>query len=164
MAFIINRKAGEGQFIRTPGIYKGTIQFPREIECTPKGDTKIKLEFVTTSGKVVDDYINSEKMWWKLNNLLAAIDPKGEKYAADGVELDFTDTQNFIAFVRKMDGAEICFAVYTETYRKQDGTEGVAVRTRPMDSSRGRKQLNPAILAQIEAAEKAAEGPDEVPF
>jgi hypothetical protein len=165
MSFKINRKESGSQYIRTPGIWAGKIVFPSEIDCTPKGDTRVRLEYVTVNGeRVTDDYINKESVWWRINVLIAAIDPDGKKFGADGVELDFTKDQNFITFLRALDGIDIKFATWTETYKKGDGSEGTAVRVKPLDPKRGRKQIAPAALAQIEAAEKAAEGPDEVPF
>ncbi len=165
--FKIDRNAApESSWIKPPGIYSGTIKFPAEIECTPKGETKIRLEFVTESGaKATDDIINAESLWWKLNVLLAAADPDGSKInIPNGQSADFSKNSNFIEFVRKFDGLAVTFAVYLETYQKKDGSQGTATRLRPMDPRKGRTQLPAKALEQIKKAEDEAEGPDEVPF
>jgi hypothetical protein len=158
--------APPSSFIKTPGVYSGTIQIPKEMDCTSKGDLRIKVEFVTPSGeKVTDDYINLESMYWKLNVLLGAADPDGTKIKiVDGENLDFSQNQRFIDFLKKFQDCEISFAVFTETFTKKDGSEGTAIRVKPLDPRRGMNQLPPKARAQIEAAKLAAEGPDEVPF
>lgn len=165
--FKIDRNApAPSAYLKTPGIYRGTIVFPKELECTPKGETKIRLEYITESGdKASDDFINSDKMHWKLNVLLAAVDPAGTKInVKDGADFDFTKDQNFINFLKQFDGHQLSFVGFTETYQKKDGSEGQAYRVRPLDPRKGRTQIPQKVLDQIKAAEIAAEGPDEVPF
>lgn len=165
--FKIDRNAGpQGTYIKTAGIYSGTIAFPKTIECTPKGDTKVSLQYTTEDGATAsDDFINIEKMWWKLNVLLAAVDPDGTKIkVGDGHEVDLTKGQEFINLLKQFDGHTLKFAVWPETYQKHDGTQGTAYRVRPMDPRKTTAQLPPVARDAIKAAIAAAEGPDEIPF
>ena len=159
--------AAPGGYLKQAGIFAGTISFPDEIECTPKGETKIRLRIETDAGTATDDYINSEKMWWKLNVLLASVDPTGTVIPVnDGADLDFSKEQAFIAFVRHFDGKSLSFAHYEETYTKRDGTQGTSWRVRPLDPrKKPSEQLTKAVLALINTAAPATpEDPDEIPF
>lgn len=165
--FKVDRNAvSKGTYIRTAGIYSGTIAFPKTIECTPKGDTKVSLQYTTENGETAtDDFINIEKMWFKLNVLLAAVDPDGTKITVgDGDVMDLTKGQEFISFLKQFDGHTLKFAVWPEKFQKQDGTQGTAYRVKPMDPRKTTAQLPPNARDAIKAAQLAAEGPDEVPF
>lgn len=167
-SFTINRKARQSSLITRSGIYGGKVVVPVETVCMPKGELKVRLEFVTSDGgKVYDDYINMPSLWWKLNYLIAACDPDAKLFGADGEQADFSTSKSFEAFIRKFDGLSLSFAVYTEEYEKRNGDKGTAYRVRPLDPLiPASKQLTSKVLAQIQEAALSVDddGPDEVPF
>ena len=156
-----------GGYLKQAGIFAGTIVYPDEIKSSSRGESIVRLKIETDAGAATDDYINAEKMWWKLNYLLAAVDPDGTKIpVADGADLDFSKEGNFIAFLRHFDGKTLSFAHFEETYTKKDGTQGTSWRVRPLDPrKKPTEQLPKAILALIASPAPATqEEPDEIPF
>jgi hypothetical protein len=156
-----------GGYLKQAGIFAAVIRFPEEIECMQSGETKIRLRFETEHGTATDDFINMEKLWWKLNVLLAAADPTGTLIPiSDGADVDFSHEKNFIAFVKHFDGKAVRFAHFEESYTKKDGTTATSWRVRPLDPRKHHaEQLTKKALAQVtDPAPAQPEEPDEIPF
>ncbi|MGA1425114.1 MAG: hypothetical protein ACO329_11580 [Steroidobacteraceae bacterium] len=118
--FIVDRASALAKPFDGPGTYSVEI-VKTEKMMTPKGDNVVRLMFRSPSGHVVsDNMFNTEKSWWRVNQLLVACPGVT---IPDGEQLDFTKSEVFDAFLGKFVGQKLQVKLEEETYVKNGETK-----------------------------------------
>lgn len=118
--FTVDRASASQKPFDGPGTYSVEI-VKTEKMMTPKGDHVVRLMFRSPSGHVVsDNMFNSEKSWWRVNQLLVACPAIT---VPDGEQLDFTKSEVFDAFLAKFVGQKLQVKLEEETYVKNGETK-----------------------------------------
>jgi hypothetical protein len=123
--FVVNRAEGASLYIEEPGNYNVAISI-KEFNLTPNGDVCAVLRLTADDGRAITDrIINKSSVFWRIQQLIAAAQLPIE----DGVEFDFSKSDNFRSFMAAFEGRGCAIAVVRETYQSNgEQKSGLKVR------------------------------------
>lgn len=124
--FKVDRASASAKPFEKPGTYTVSV-IKAEPGITSKGDGFVKLIMRSEDACIVSEqFLNTEKCWWKLNELLVAFP---QIRIDDGQEIDLTKRETFNSFLAQFVNQTCQVKLEEETYVK-DGEQKKTLRVK----------------------------------